>query len=651
VAAFAWAALVTAFAAPVAAAPGPAARAVAAHRWTAVDGPNVEVLTDAGRAVGERVARRLEAERAALRAWLPVLVADVAPVQVIVFRDSALAGAYAPTWRGVRDDVSGWFQAAPDRRRLLFVDDGGRTPSVAQHEYAHALSDATLPDLPLWFHEGLAEFLSTVRVEDGRARAGDAVPAHVAWLASHPALRERDLFDVDVGSPDYHEGDRRGTFYAQSWALVRGLLAGEPDDVRRLARALEAARGGEDFAHAFRREVGDAEPRWSRGARSTSRVLGSALSGGPPIALRVREGVSPAEVLATLGVALLARRTPALEAAEEHLRAALALDPREPEACAGRGWLESLRGRTSEARAWFERALDSPRRSDAARRLVASRTLLEQDGRREPGPRREAAAFARRALERGGRVAVGDPEFAGLLARTWVVWPGEDAEPGYALAVRATEALPGRADLQLDRLALAAHTGRRAEAESIAARRFGPGTPAERRSAARGALLAAAIHDANRLMAAGLVDSAVARVQGERGRLTDDTDLAAEADRAIADLSANRDRQHEVTRENLAIERYNAGVEAANARRPVEAAQAFREAAERTARPGFRDESLRMARRMDMRVLMDRAMDRARAGDRAGALALLEQVDPRVLDVEDRRWLETQRERLRSDRR
>jgi hypothetical protein len=623
--------------ATVAAAPGPAARAVAAHTWTAVRGPHVEVLTDAGREVGERVASRLEAERSVLRAWLPQLVADVAPVQVIVFRDSALAATYAPTWRGVRDDVAGWFQASPDRRRLLFVDDGGRTPSVAQHEYAHALSDATLPDLPLWFHEGLAEFLSTFRVESGRARIGEPVPAHVSWLALHPALRASDLFDVDAESPDYHEGDRRGTFYAQSWALVRALLAGDPADVDRLARVLEAARDGEDFGHAFRREVGDAESRWTSGARGTSRVLEAALPTGVTPALQVRLRVPAAEVLATLGIAMLVRRTPAF-----------ALDSAEPEACAGMGWLESHRGHAAAARSWFDRVLASPRRSDPARRLVASATLLQQDGQRDPGARREAAAYARRALERGDRVLVDDPEFAALLARTWVVWPGDDAERGYAFSVRATSALPGRADLQLDRLALAAHTGRRAEAEAIAARRFGPGATAERRSAAHASLLASAIHDANRLMTAGLADSAVARVQVERGRLADDPELAAKADRALAELAANRDRQREVARENLALERYNAGVTAANAHQPLEAAQAFRDAAERSARPAFRDEALRMARRMDMRALMDRAVDRARAGDRAGALALLEQVDASVLDVEDRRWLESQRARLRS---
>src|SRR5438093_8396177 len=91
-----------------------AAHAVAAETWTQVETAHLEVLTDAGRAVGERVAARLEDLRTALAVLTPALVVDASPVQVIVFRDASLASAYAPTWRGLHDDVAGFFHAGPD---------------------------------------------------------------------------------------------------------------------------------------------------------------------------------------------------------------------------------------------------------------------------------------------------------------------------------------------------------------------------------------------------------------------------------------------------------------------------------------------------------------------------------------------------------
>ena len=89
------------------------AHVVASHTWTAVSTPHVDVLTDAGREVGERVAEQLEDLRTVLSLAAPSLVAGVAPVQVIVFRDAELAANYAPTWHGQRDQVGGFFQRYP----------------------------------------------------------------------------------------------------------------------------------------------------------------------------------------------------------------------------------------------------------------------------------------------------------------------------------------------------------------------------------------------------------------------------------------------------------------------------------------------------------------------------------------------------------
>ena len=632
------------------------AASVAARTWTGVRTEHLEVLTDAGRGVAERVAERLEDLRAALAVATPALVIEGAPVQVIVFRDEALARAYAPTWRGLKDDVAGFFHAGPDRRRLLFVDDHGRTPSVAQHEYIHALLDAALPEAPLWLNEGLAEYFSTFHADGGHARAGGPVLHHVEWLESHDVIGLPELFAVTQGESAYHEGDRRGTFYAQSWLLTHLLLSGREGEPARLERVLVATRDGERFADAFRREFGDeaalrlrlhayldrqrfAERDWAPARNVASRPLP-----------RVRDRVPVNEVLASLGIGFLARPTPQREEAETHLRAALERDEQDADACAGMGWLQLQRGRRAEARIWFERALAREPVSVTAVKLFASQTLLDVSRRKAEDERKAVALDARRSLERARLVAAGDPELLALLARTWVVWHEPDAEPGWALAERAVALLPGRADVQLDRIALAALTGRDEQAAALVERHFPPGSAPEPRRAARTALLAGDVRAANLLVTAGDPERAEGRLRAARRRVADDPELASEADRFLEQFAQARAKQADAQRENRAITDYNAGVQAANARRHADAAAAFRRAAEATGHDDFRSRSRLLAKRMDMRVVGDRAMELARNGDRAGARALLDSIDRNVLDAEDRRWLDDNRAKLRLPR-
>jgi tetratricopeptide (TPR) repeat protein len=641
---------------PAAPAHAAGAAEVARAAWTEVRTAHVQVLTDAGREVGERVATRMEELRAALAAATPALVVEVAPVQVLVFRDATLARAYAPRWRGLADDVAGYFHAGPDRRRVLFADDRGRTPSVAQHEYTHALLDAALSDAPLWLNEGLAEYFSTFRVEGGTPRSGGAIASHVEWLASHDLMPFAELFALDQSSPDYHEGDRRGTFYAQSWALAHLLLHGsrDGDDAGRLERVLFAARGGERFATAFRREFGSEEALRPRlhvlleRERFAERSWPHAAAGARTV--RVRERFPAADVLASLGLGFLSRPTPQREDAGDHLRAALALDARHADACAGMGWLELQRGRRAEARAWFDRSLAAPVISPAAVRVIASQLLNDASQRQAHDEREEVGRYARRAVEAALAVAPEDPELLALAARAWVAWPGDDAEPGHALALRAVAALPGRSDVLLDRVALAAITGRDAEAAGLAERFLSPDAPPAHRRSARTALLAGDVRAANRLAARGDLAAAEARLRAARERVADDPELAREAGEALEHFARARVQQGETLRENRAIAEYNSGVKAGNARRFTEAAAAFRRAAEASARDTFRTEARRMARRMDARAQGERAVALARTGDTRGALALLEAIDRSALDPDERRWLDDNLAKLRSRR-
>jgi tetratricopeptide (TPR) repeat protein len=412
------------------------AEEVAAHTWVSVRGTQVQVVTDAGREVGERIARQLADLHAAVAAAAPGLVVDMAPVQVIVFRDVDLFRAYAPRWRGLSDELGGYFMPGSDRRRILFADRPGRTLTVAQHEYTHALLEASMPELPLWLNEGLSEYWSTFRVEDGNAIAGAPVSSHLEWLERNDLMPLDRLFRIEQGSSDYHEGDRRGTFYAQSWALVHLLLTSDADHVR-LERCLQEFRGGARFDDAFARAFGNESALLERLGSYIQRPSHDVrewrlTKGAASVRFEVRAS-PPAAVLATLGNALLAHDPPQRELAFDHLSRAAALDPRQPEALAGLGWLELLAGRPDSARARFTRALKQEPISVPATQLATTEWLQAAHALGEHPTRAPMVATLREALARSRKAEPDDPELVALLARTWVVEPGDDAKPGYAI--------------------------------------------------------------------------------------------------------------------------------------------------------------------------------------------------------------------------
>jgi tetratricopeptide (TPR) repeat protein len=538
---------------------------------------------------------------------------------------------------------------------VLCIDDQGRTPSVVQHEYVHSLVDVAWPEAPLWFNEGLAEYLSTFGTDGGRARAGAPVAAHVAWLQLHDLLPLHQLFAIGQASPDYHEGDRRGTFYAESWALMDLMFSGSGDDVARLGRVLVACREGARFETVFAREFGSEQALSERlhahleQGRWPERTWELPAAAAPPP--RVSARVPPADVLGSLALELLSRPVAQREDAEAHVRQALALDARAPDALAGMGWLELMRGRRAEARTWFDRAIATAPLSVTAVRVLASQLLLDVSRSQALAEREAVTTYVRSAVERALATSPDDPELLALLARSWAVWYADDPEPGYAPAVRAAAALPGRSDVLLDQLALTSLTGRDTEARRIYDAHFRDGATEAERHAARNALLAGAVLRAGRSARAGDAATAEARLEAARPLIADDPELVRELESVLDSLHAATRRSERTDQENRAIAEYNRGVVAGNAHRYSEAQAAFKRAASISARPEFQRQALRLATRMRQQQDGERAFALARAGQVGEAIAIFEAMDRASMSAEDQQWRDTNLAHLRARRR
>jgi tetratricopeptide (TPR) repeat protein len=331
---------------------------------------------------------------------------------------------------------------------------------VVYHEYVHSLVAQNIPEAPLWFSEGLAEYFSTFQFRREKVEVGHFVPEHLRWLRNHSFIPLQRLVEIDHGSAEYRDGDRGGGFYAQSWLLVHYLLVGgevSSEDVPGFMRLLDY---GESVGPAVQESFGvDAETFEKRlrgyvNSQSLSFYSIPLADLGPEPELEV-EAADRSEVLYQLGT-LLADLSYQVESAAPgaaaHLRAAIAEGGSAGDAYASLGWLEEMFGGAATAEVLFKDAMKGETvwwRSWALCGRFFSRRLA--NGGAEPDT--EDLAAARTAYRRAVRLMPSFGEAWALLGATYV-YEDNAAEEGFAALERAHRLLPERPDVVLNHLLL-----------------------------------------------------------------------------------------------------------------------------------------------------------------------------------------------------
>jgi len=135
---------------------------LAAERWFAVSTPSFEILSQRSRANTEAQARALEAWReAAAQILSPALTVgpDPIPNYVYLFDNDDDYRQFA------EGQDSAYLYSSP-RSNFIALSDARSAQDLAEHHYAHFLINNRPIGLPRWFEEGMAHYLSRVRVED-----------------------------------------------------------------------------------------------------------------------------------------------------------------------------------------------------------------------------------------------------------------------------------------------------------------------------------------------------------------------------------------------------------------------------------------------------------------------------------------------------
>ena len=332
--------------------PAAAAAPVMSRDWKRLRTPSLTVVGNAGAGELRRVATEIERFRLALGAFAPGMRLDSPlPTTVVVFSDDRAFMPFKPRERGrLMPFVAGYFIPLPEEHRIVMSGTGRRefTFYVIFHEYTHLLVDQNVRRLPLWLHEGLAEFYSTFSgsEQDGRTIIGRPIEWRVATLAASTPVPLARLTSPAVLGELLRDPVATDRFYATAWALTHYLMVGEGGALRpKLLAFLKACETGQDAGAAFKGVFGeDLVPLDKRVAAHVMKLQLSAIQ------------------LPTTTVDLPAATEPMLETDAQQIRADLLV----------------RQNAHDEAAPYLARALQIDPRHVAAR-LTKARSLLAQD--------------------------------------------------------------------------------------------------------------------------------------------------------------------------------------------------------------------------------------------------------------------------------
>ena len=414
--------------------------------WISVRTPHLAIVSSAGERATTRLAERLERFVDAFSSFVDVGADPDVPVTVMVFGNDAAFAPFRPRQNGRTLNLSGYFQRADDENviALSLETSADEHPyRVIFHEYAHALTARAAAVWPLWLQEGLAEFYSTFEADSRRVALGQPIREHARLLREQRLLPLRTLFEVGRDEPMAGENPQ-GIFYAEAWALVHYLLAGDGGRRRTaFAEYLDALSAGQPPDRAFAQACGaddDAVEDDLRRYIGDGRYVGVNVTVEQP-ARDVQASVRPlTEAEAEVFQGSLLMRVGRGDQADAHFARARALDPRVARLEESLGFLALSRAQYEDAIAHLREATAQDPANPLAHYYYAEalRRQIMERGRALP------AEVARAMADPLRRAIASRPSFARayyLLGYVHFV-TGEDLPEGVRLLETAIRLAP-----------------------------------------------------------------------------------------------------------------------------------------------------------------------------------------------------------------
>ncbi|HEV7508522.1 MAG TPA: DUF1570 domain-containing protein [Thermoanaerobaculia bacterium] len=454
--------------------------------WLEMKTANFTIFSNAVERDTRRSGEALERLRDALSKLSPGLsLNSPSPTWVYVFKSPDSLKPFQRLYEGKPIDADGYFLTRPQGNYVTVNARASRDPTATiYHEYFHYVARNNYGDLPAWLHEGLSEYYSTFQMTKSEAHLGLPIEEHLRWLRKHTWIPLAQLLTVDQTSKEYNDTARRGAFYAESWALTHYLLDGNPQRRAQLQELLRLTKEGTPGNEAFQKVFGTDPTGLERELHAYINVYTFDYNRMPiqPAANLAMESrpMARQDVLFRLGDLLANLDADHYAAAEEHFRAALAIQPDHSPSLSGLGVLAELTHHPQEARSFYEKAAKlAP--DDFLVQYRYAENLLDD-------PRPDSLRAARAALT---RVVALRPDFGDAWARLGYTYQAEESMDENAVHVLETahRLLPSHMDVAHN-LALAyARTGHREQAAQLIEQVLAPHADPDEVLNAREALL------------------------------------------------------------------------------------------------------------------------------------------------------------------
>ncbi len=203
------------------------ARASEPTPWLEIHSPHFRVVTDAGQNKGREIALRFEQMRSVFAGLLskPRLNQSI-PLTILAFADDKSYYQLAPLQKGQPIDVPGFFLAGDDQDFfVLNLSEADPWRAVA-HDFALMFLSYNYPPAEAWFDEGLAQYFSSVRIDNRQVQIGGEPyfrkPGAVTDLLKTQAWQSLpDLFAAKQNAPVQNAPT---LFSAESWIVMNYLL-------------------------------------------------------------------------------------------------------------------------------------------------------------------------------------------------------------------------------------------------------------------------------------------------------------------------------------------------------------------------------------------------------------------------------------------
>ncbi len=213
--------------------------------WVELHSTHYTVITDAGEKRGREVALRFEQMRSVFAILLSKeRLNESRPLTILALKNDKSYYQVAPLHQGQPITVPGFFLPGEDQDFIVLNLFEAEPWRGVAHDFAVRLLSYNYPPAQAWFDEGLAEYFSSIRVNDkqvelgsdpelqptmsedlvGNQRETQPPKSLTELLGAQTWISLPDLFTLKHDPSTKNEGTHHTLYYAESWMVIHYLL-------------------------------------------------------------------------------------------------------------------------------------------------------------------------------------------------------------------------------------------------------------------------------------------------------------------------------------------------------------------------------------------------------------------------------------------